>query len=459
MISGWVAQPGSQVAFLSCPVFECLLQGTRGGGKTDALLMDYAKDVGKGYGAAWRGVIFRLTYPQLGDIVAKSKHWFHIIFPQAKWNASDYSWTWPTGEQLFFRYGEGEDDYWNYHGWEIPWLGFEELTNWKDASFFESMLSTCRTSISGVPQRVRCTCNPYGRGHEWVKERYKIGELPPGTPIGEGERKRTQIRSTIWENAFLLKNDRAYLDTLQNISDPNRKKAWLDGDWDIHIGSFLEGVWDPKRHIVQPFMIPPSWRVWKGFDWGFSRPYSCLWLAIDPEGCMYVWRELYGWGGKPNVGAREDAALVARKICEIEACDERNGYEYRANLADPAIFAPTGSGPSVATAMRHEGVRWEPAWNGRGSRINGASEIIRLLAEGKLKFFSTCKHCLRTIPSLGPDPLNPEDVNTDEEDHAWDSLRYAVMRRRRPADQPIETAYPVNDFVPSYDGGIKMRVN
>ena len=89
--AGWIAQPGSQVAFLSCPVFECLLQGTRGGGKTDALLMDFAREVGKGYGAAWRGAIFRLTYPQLADVVSKSKRWFHLIFPGAKFNESTYS--------------------------------------------------------------------------------------------------------------------------------------------------------------------------------------------------------------------------------------------------------------------------------------------------------------------------------------------------------------------------------
>ena len=48
----WKPHPGSQVRFLSCPVFECLYEGTRGPGKTDALLMSFAQFVGKGYGAA-----------------------------------------------------------------------------------------------------------------------------------------------------------------------------------------------------------------------------------------------------------------------------------------------------------------------------------------------------------------------------------------------------------------------
>lgn len=160
---------------------------------------------------------------------------------------------------------------------------------------------------------------------------------------------------------------------------------------------------------------------------------------------IYVWRELYGYGGKPNVGSREDAGAVARKILAIESGDARNGYEYRANLADPAIFSPTGTGPSVATAMRNEGVKWVPAWNAKGSRINGAAEIVRRLAEGKLKFFSTCKHCIRTIPALDPDPLNPEDVDSDEEDHCWDALRYSIMRKRRAPEQAVDSLTPYED--------------
>ena len=132
----WKPLPGSQTRFLTCPVFEALLEGTRGGGKTDALLMSFAQYCGRGFGEHWRGALFRLTYPQLADVVAKSKRWFYSIFPGARFNESDYRWTWPTGEILYFRYGATEDDYWNYHGHEYPWLGFEELTNWKDLSFF-----------------------------------------------------------------------------------------------------------------------------------------------------------------------------------------------------------------------------------------------------------------------------------------------------------------------------------
>lgn len=450
----WAPLPGSQTLMLTCPIREALLEGTRGGGKTDTLLMSYAQHVGRGFGQHWRGVLFRLTYPQLADAVAKSKRWFFQIFPGAKFNESDYSWKFPDGEMLFFRYGASEDDYWNYHGHEYPWIGFEELTNWRDSSFYEAMQSTCRSSFPGMPRMIRANCNPFGRGHGWVKERWQLGTggAPSGTVLQDEQgNQRVRIHSSIYENIHLLNADPAYLKGLQGIKDPNRRKAWLLGDWDIHVGSFLEQVWDPEKHIVQPFPIPPSWQVWKAMDWGYAAPYAVYWFAQDPDGVIYIWRELYGAGEKAGTGTRESAIDVAEKILRMEEHDERIGYEYRMNLADPAIFSQQGTNRSIGQMFRDKGVKWLEAWNAKGSRVNGAQEVIRLLAEDKLKVFSTCKHWLRTVPSLPPDDMNPEDVDTDAEDHAFDCLRYGIMRRRRRTEEeqksfdPEESTYKHGD--------------
>ena len=73
MTTRWAPLPGAQFQFLTCPIYEALMHGTRGGGKTDTLLMSFAQHTGKGFGQHWRGVLFRLTYPQLADVVAKSQ--------------------------------------------------------------------------------------------------------------------------------------------------------------------------------------------------------------------------------------------------------------------------------------------------------------------------------------------------------------------------------------------------
>ena len=170
----WQPQAGSQELFLSCPIFECLYEGTRGPGKTDALLMDYAQDVGKGYGASWSGVLFRREYKELADVVKKSKKWFPRIFPDARFleSQSEFKWRWKTGEELLFRTVKRPADYWNYHGHEYPWIGWEELTNWPDSELYLDMMSVCRSSDPRVPRKYRGTANPYGAGHNWVKSRF-----------------------------------------------------------------------------------------------------------------------------------------------------------------------------------------------------------------------------------------------------------------------------------------------
>src|SRR3954463_8944894 len=106
----WEPQAGSQVLFLTCPIWECLYEGTRGPGKTDALLMDFAREVGTGLGADWRGILFRRTYKELGDVVAKTRKWFPLIFPGATFNKQEFTWHFPDGEELLLRHGKNVDD-------------------------------------------------------------------------------------------------------------------------------------------------------------------------------------------------------------------------------------------------------------------------------------------------------------------------------------------------------------
>ena len=70
--------------------------------------------------------------------------------------------------------------------------------------------------------------------------------------------------------------------------------------------------------MVKPFEIPRDWMKFRAMDFGQARPYAVLWFAVDYDGDMYVYRELYGWGGKPNVGTGETARQVGEKIVELE---------------------------------------------------------------------------------------------------------------------------------------------
>ena len=165
---GWEPQPGSQTAVLkSWQIFELLYHGTRGPGKSDTLLMDFAQFVNKGWGLQYKGIIFRQTFPQLEDLITKSKRWFPILYPGARWNGSAYKWVFPGGEELLFRQFNKPDDYWKYHGQEFQFIGWDELTNWASLDGYKSMMSCLRTTHPDIPLRVRATTNPYGRGTTW----------------------------------------------------------------------------------------------------------------------------------------------------------------------------------------------------------------------------------------------------------------------------------------------------
>ena len=115
----WKPWPGAQQRFLTCPVWECLLAGNRGGGKTDVLIMDFLQNVGKGFGADYKGLLLREATTELGDVISKTKKWIPRIFPMAKFNNSKKIWTFPEGETLWLNYARVDADYEQYHGHEF----------------------------------------------------------------------------------------------------------------------------------------------------------------------------------------------------------------------------------------------------------------------------------------------------------------------------------------------------
>jgi hypothetical protein len=252
-------------------------------------------------------------------------------------------------------------------------------------------------------------------------------------------------------------NTNTYIAQLQALGSPERVRAWLFGDWSVISGAYFS-EWDPGRHVVAPFPIPEFWARYRyrAFDWGSSRPFACVWLAVAsetivlkstgkviPRGCLVQYREWYGAPkGQPNVGLKMSAEEVAAGILYRERDDLPKGKRMR-GVADPAMFAQT-SGPCIAEKMARLGCVFAQARNMRTSRfgkIGGWAELrTRLKGEDHpmLVIFSTCVDTIRTIPALQHDTHNPEDVDSSGDDHLGDALRYGVMERVSPAKQPSD---------------------
>ncbi len=458
----WAPQPGSQPIFLQCPLYEVMYHGNRGPGKTDCLLMDFAQFVGKGFGAAWRGILFRKSYKQLADVVTKSKKWFKKIFPDAKFLGSmtDFKWVFASGEELLFRTFKTTDDYWDYHGHEYPWIGWEELTSWPTDEGYKMMMSCCRSSTPGIPRHYRATTNPYGPGHNWVKDRFQLparnGRVIDDSFDDEGRREppRVAIQGFLHENKILLDADPGYVRRISAAArNDAERRAWLLGDWDVVAGGMFDDVWDKKIHFIKPFTPPKSWYFDRSFDWGSAAPFSVGWWA-ESDGSDYINHlghsvptvpgdlfrlgEWYGWNGKPNKGVYMTADVVAAGIVEREE-DWFEGIDFVAGPADSAIF-PSDMAPDkgVSGLMEDEGVYWQRADK---SRKNGWEAFRAYLANAKMIkdedtgillprekpgmfVFDTCLQFLRTVPVLPRSEGDPDDVDTDAEDHIGDEVRY-----------------------------------
>ncbi|HKW13333.1 MAG TPA: terminase, partial [Candidatus Krumholzibacteria bacterium] len=231
-----------------------MYEGTRGPGKTDALLMDFARDIGRGLGVDWRGVLFRRTYLELGDVIEKSKKWFPRIFAGAQYNETEHFWRFRDGEALLLRQFERDSDYDKYHGHAYPWIGWEELCNWPNDVPFTSMISTNRSANPHVRKRIRATANPYGVGHNWVKLRFRL-PIPPGRIVGpviadaldrEGKptHHRVVVHGDLSENKILLFADPNYEQTIGAAAkNESQLKAWKRGDWDVVAGGMFDDVW------------------------------------------------------------------------------------------------------------------------------------------------------------------------------------------------------------------------
>ncbi len=447
----WKPHEGSQELFLGCPVWECLLHGNRGGGKTDVLLMDYLSGVGQGYGIDYKGLLLREATTELGDLITKCKKWIPRIFPTAKYNGSKKIWTFEDGETLWLNYARVEDDYWQYHGHEYPWIGWEELTNWPFPTVYLKIMSCNRSSNPDIPKKYRATCNPSGPGHQWVKQRF-INKIQQCQVVyDEFHQGRTHIKSKLDENETLLNADPLYGEKIKSLTQDDKmlRDAWVNGSWDLITGGFFTDVWVHDIHVLPEFYPPESWKIVRSFDWGSSKPWGVTYGLITngeqpenfpftiPAGSVIIVDEIYGWTGVPNEGDQALSSEIAeRTLFHDKTLRDELDVRVFAGPADTSIY-DVKDGQSIGKSLVSYGLHWKRAYKGSGSRIAGWAIIRQMLGAAKrqdpdkphLYFWNKAENHIRTLPIMQRDKRKPEDIDTDLEDHLMDSLRYLLNRK------------------------------
>ena len=331
----------------------------------------------------------------------------------------------PTGQRIIFR---GCDDPLKITSITVPkghlcWSWIEEAFELSEEEFNRIDESLRGKLPPELFIQLTVTFNPWS-STSFLKA--KFFDIP---------RQNVFAMTTTYEcNEWLSESDREYFEEMKKI-DPDRYLVAGCGNWGIPTGQYFKEFTE-SQHVIKPFKIPDTWIKFRAMDWGQAKPYCVLWFAVDYDGKLYVYRELYGWGGKPNVGTGETAAQVAERICGVETKSENVRY----GVLDNACWARTGvTGPTISEEINMKLSQKGLVTFGKSSkgRLEGANALKQRLIGNKkdgryepaIKIFSNCVHLIRTLPQIGHDAHDVEKYDTTGEDHAIDACIYGCLSR------------------------------
>ena len=407
-----------------------------------------ARGGGKSWFVRWKATLLCLRYPGIKVLITRRT--FRELFNNhiapllvmlhgvAVYNRTDKIFRFANGSTIWFGYCSNDGDLGQYQGAEYDiWFAdeagqFEE--NWL------TQIDACIRGANDFPKRTYYTLNPGGPSHGYFKrlfidKRYTEDEHPEDYSF---------VQALVQDNEALQKSQPDYIRSLEKLP-PKIREAWLNGSWDVYQGQFFEDFFDKPdhyhdrqyTHVIEPFEIPDSWKIYRSFDWGYNKPFSCGWWAVDHDGVVYRILELYGCGATPNEGVKWTPPQVFAEIHRIETEHRWLSGKRIIGIADPAIW-DAETGESIAEVAAKHQVFFTP---GDNKRIPGWMQIHYRLAFDDNGFpmmyvFRNCKAFIRTIPLLQYDEHKPEDLDTDGEDHVADEVRYFCMSR------PIKPVVP-----------------
>ena len=420
------AQP-KQTLFLKDKHRHIAYGGARGGGKSWAV-----RTKSKLLAFRYPGIkilIVRKTYKEL-----QNNHIEQLtaeLAGFAKYNRSDKMFRFPNGSTISFGYCANEGDLGQYQGAEYDVVFIDEAGQLQES--WIRKINLCVRGTNGFPKRTYYTLNPGGPGHAYFKRVFVDRNFNPD----EDPDDYFFIQAKVEDNKALMDTQPDYLRELENLP-PTLRAAWKDGRWDVYEGQFFEDFRDVPEHykdrrwthVIEPFEIPDGWTICRSYDFGYGKPFSCAWWAVDYDGTIYRIMELYGCTRTPNEGVKWTPDKQFEEIHKTEMQHPWLKGKTIIGVADPAIW-DASRGESVADTAARYGVFFT---TGDNERIAGWMQChyrLQFDEDGypRMYVFNTCRAFIRTIPLLIYDEHKVEDLDTTMEDHVADEWRYFCMSR------------------------------
>jgi len=412
-----------QVEFHTNPAKFRLYGGANGGGKSYAMRAECVAQCCTAPFAV-NGLVLRRTLPEIKQNMIRP---LEEELPDSIYSLhrTDNIMTFFNGSTITFGSAERESDLKRWQGIGFDFMGIEELTHWTEPEF-RTLTKSLRTAKKGWRPNFFASCNPGGIGHQWVKRlfvdrQFKANERPEDYAF---------IPARVYDNFALMEADPGYAEVLKALPEKQRRAA-LEGDWNAFEGQYFE-EFRTDIHVCAPFMpIAPTRRI-IAIDYGYSNPSCVLWGALDTQGRVWIYRELYSSGLTYENLAKNIAALTT----------EGENIDYI--VVDPAALekANESTGTSMADDFARVAREISCPWllkvqKAKNSRIDGWNLVRRYLhpytdpnsriLTAALRICRNCENLIRTLPEQQHDKRNVEDLDTKGEDHPPDTLRYLLQ--------------------------------
>jgi hypothetical protein len=203
----------------------------------------------------------------------------------------------------------------------------------------------------------------------------------------------------------------AILDTLTGI----RYKRGRKGLWVAAEGQVYEN-YDPDIHLIAPFKIPSSWRRYRVIDFGYVNPFVCQWWAVDGDGRLYLYREIYMTGRTVRVHAEQIKQLSAGERIE---------------------FTPTDHDAEDRATLRECGIATIPAKKDIRRGIQVVEDRLKVQGDGDPRLFIFRDALVEADPSLyreRPGDLQPVCTEQEFSSYVWAVAADGKPKKEVPVD-------------------------
>jgi hypothetical protein len=331
-----------QTEALVRPEYEILFGGSRGGGKTDAGQAWLLYDIGH---PKYRSLVIRKNANDLNDWISRAK----LMYKPTNADFVKGEIRFPSGATIILGHLKDENAYEKYQGHEYHKMLIEELTQIPTEESYLKLISSCRSTIPELIPQIFSTTNPGGRGHKWVKKRFRLEGNTSKIIVTTDEitgRTRVFVPARVDDNPYIMKNDPGYVNFLNGLPDGLRQ-AWREGSWqEVEIkGAYYAAMYTQakKEGRIGVFPYDPSLPVYTVWDLGVGKNLS---IGFYQRTTDWI-RMIDYWEGTEKDGIPQ----------AIKACREKP-YIYGRHFA-PHDIGTTDTGTGVTRKDTALGLGWE----------------------------------------------------------------------------------------------------